>query len=133
MKKGLFFLLILLSSASLWAQQVQGRLSDTKKTPEKVLKEVKKQEAYLIDVRTPEEYQEGHLLYAQNIDYKSTAFKEELAKLDRKKPVYLYCRSGNRSGKAVDTLALLGFKEVYNIGGFELLKTDGLPAAPAAK
>ena len=133
MKTRMLFLLVLLSSASLWAQPIQGRLSDTKKTPEKVVQEVKKKDSYLIDVRTPEEYREGHLLYAQNIDYKSAAFKEELAKLDKRKPVYLYCRSGNRSGKAVDTLALLGFKEVYNIGGFELLKTDGLPASPASK
>lgn len=129
MKKALFFLIALLYMAPLWAQQVQGKLIDTKKTPKKVLQEVKKQKAYLIDVRTPEEYNEGHLRYAQNIDYKSASFKQDIAKLDRSKPVYLYCRSGNRSGKATDTLTLLGFKKVYNIGGYELLKTDGLPVA----
>ena len=113
-----------------YAQTGQGKLSDTHKSPETIIQEVKAGKAYLVDVRTPEEYGEGHLSHSKNIDFRSTDFKTQISKLDRSKPVYLYCRSGNRSGKAADTLQTLDFKAAYNIGGFADLKTAGLPAEP---
>ena len=57
-------------------------------------------------------------------------FKQKISKLDRNKPVYLYCRSGNR--KSLDTLKTLGFKFYYNIGEMEQLKTKGFPAQRAS-
>jgi len=128
MKKYLLLLFITFSISSVFAQEVKGKLSDTKTSPKQLLKKVKKEKVYLIDVRTPEEYSAGHLKYAKNIDFKSADFKAQIEKLDRNKPVYLYCRTGNRSGKALDTLKSVGFKESYNIGGFENLKAEGLPA-----
>lgn len=92
------------------------------------LAKIKAGKAYLVDVRTPEEFNSGHLQYATNINFNSPEFKTEIGKLDKGKPVYLYCRSGNRSGKAADTLKTLGFHAFYNIGGFEQLKADGFPA-----
>jgi rhodanese-related sulfurtransferase len=129
MKKYLTFFLIALSPSFLVAQQIQGKLRDAHITPKKLIKQVKKEKVYLIDVRTPEEYNAGHLANSKNIDFKSADFKAKISQLDKNKPMYLYCRTGNRSGKAVDTLKVLGFKEPYNIGGFENLKTEGLPAA----
>ena len=129
MKKLFIFLLSLISASPLIAQQTQGKLSDASITPKKLIKQVKREKVYLIDVRTPEEYNVGHLAYAKNIDFKASDFKEEISQLDKSKPVYLYCRTGNRSGKAVDTLKAVGFKKPYNIGGFENLKTEGLPTA----
>jgi phage shock protein E len=94
----------------------------------KALKRIKAGKAYLVDVRTPEEFAGGHLQYAANINYNSPEFKSQISKLDKSKPVYLYCRSGNRSGKAADSLKAYGFTTFYNIGGFEQLKSDGFPA-----
>src|SRR5690606_37115598 len=75
----------------------------------------KSADAQLLDVRTPEEYGEGHLAKAANIDYKSPDFKEKIAKLDKNKPVYVYCLSGGRSAAAANTLHESGFKEVYDM------------------
>jgi len=73
----------------------------------------------LIDVRTPDEYKSGHIKGAQNMDYFSRKFKLELDTLAKEKAVYVYCRSGSRSGKAAKNLAALGFKEIYDLkGGF---------------
>lgn len=71
----------------------------------------------LIDVRTPEEYNEGYIPNALNIDFYSEDFKAQLEKLDKNKPVLVYCRSGNRSGQASELLNELGFKEVYDLEG----------------
>jgi phage shock protein E len=94
---------------------------------QKLVQQLKRGEVYLIDVRTSEEYNEGNLEYSQNIDYNGGDFRNNLNKLDKKKPVYVYCKSGNRSGKALDSLQALGFSKYYNIGGFEKLKADGMP------
>ncbi|GAB3911936.1 hypothetical protein GCM10028803_54380 [Larkinella knui] len=128
MKKMILILFAMSLSVAAFAQDSKGKLSDTRKSPEAILREIQKGEAYLVDVRTPEEYREGHLVNATNIDFKAPDFKTQIGQLDKKKTVYLYCRSGNRSGKAADTLQVLGFKTAYNLGGFEDLKTAGLPA-----
>ncbi|GAB3284891.1 hypothetical protein GCM10027347_61960 [Larkinella harenae] len=130
MKTFLSFLVTLLLVVAASAQDNKGVRSFAQKAPEGIFKEVKDGEAYLVDVRTPEEYREGHLTYARNIDFKAADFKEQIRQLDKSKPIYLYCRSGNRSGKAVDTLQTLGFKAPYNIGGFVELQKAGLPATP---
>ena len=127
MKKTYILLLFLLSSFLTFAQQ------NTKGTPisaekkREILKQIKKNKAYLIDVRTPEEYKSGHLRNSTNINYQAVDFKEQISKLKKSKTVYLYCRSGNRSGKAADTLKVLGFNKYENIGGFADLQTAGLP------
>lgn len=73
----------------------------------------------LIDVRTPEEFEKGHLKNAQNICVTDDDFEANIVKLDRNKPVYLYCRSGKRSAKAAEILQDLGFTEIYDMeGGF---------------
>jgi|SRR5690606_2007508 len=71
----------------------------------------------LIDVRTPEEYQSGHIKSAQNVNIQSSDFKAQMKRFDREKPVYIYCRSGARSAKAGKILEEMGFKEVYDLKG----------------
>ena len=71
----------------------------------------------LIDVRTAEEFQEGYIENAQLIDFRLEDFRDKIQELDRDKPVYLYCRSGNRSGKASKIMAELGFKEIVDLKG----------------
>lgn len=73
----------------------------------------------LVDVRTPGEYSGGHIGDAKLIDYTAPSFSEEIQKLDKEQPIYVYCASGNRSGKAMRMMKDMGFKEVYNlIGGY---------------
>ena len=71
----------------------------------------------LVDVRTAEEFSEGHIKGAINIDYLAENFSIEIQELELESPVLLYCRSGNRSSKAMKTMKELGFKEVYNLEG----------------
>lgn len=72
----------------------------------------------LIDVRTPEEFDEGHLDKALNINYYDDAFMSDMiSKLDKSKPIYIYCKSGGRSGKASKKLKKQGFTKVYDLEG----------------
>ncbi|NMH87899.1 rhodanese-like domain-containing protein [Flavivirga algicola] len=70
-----------------------------------------------IDVRTPKEFDKGHIKGAQNIDYLSGRFNSEVEKLDKTKPVILYCRSGKRSAKSSKKLLNAGFAEIYDLEG----------------
>ena len=82
----------------------------------------------IIDVRTPSEYTSGHIENAVNIDYSASNFRDEADKLDKNKVYLIYCRSGSRSKKALETMKELGFAEVYNlIGGITSWEVEGLP------
>lgn len=115
MKKYIIFLLVILVSSVLFAQQ-KGmhtvEVSEFKKFTTITNK-------HLLDVRTPQEYAQGHIEGAVNIDYFSKDFKSELEKLDKTIPVYVYCRSGGRSVKVMQIMQEMGFVTVYNLqGGF---------------
>jgi rhodanese-related sulfurtransferase len=71
--------------------------------------------AVLLDIRTPGEYNEGHIPNSILMNIHSPDFIEEVQKLDRNKNYYLYCRSGNRSYHAGQYMKKLGFKNVYNL------------------
>ena len=75
------------------------------------------QDAVLLDVREPQEYQEGFLPNSIRIPLGTLA--EKAAQLDkhRNNPIIIVCRSGNRSGQAVRLLKKLGYETVYNLGG----------------
>jgi rhodanese-related sulfurtransferase len=80
----------------------------------------------IIDVRTEQEFNGGHIEDAINIDYNSETFQSRLNDLNKDKIYLVYCRSGNRSRKAVDIMLELNFKEVYNIlGGISQWETAG--------
>ncbi|MBL7912790.1 MAG: thioredoxin [Bacteroidia bacterium] len=74
-------------------------------------------DAQLVDVRTPEEFSQGYLKGAVNYNINSAEFEDQVAKLDKNKPVMVYCLSGGRSSSAADVIAGKGFKEVYNMQG----------------
>lgn len=71
----------------------------------------------VIDNRTKEEYETGHVEGAILIDYHSSDFEEKIAGLDRDKTYLIYCRSGRRSGAAMNLMKEYGFREVYNLEG----------------
>jgi rhodanese-related sulfurtransferase len=82
----------------------------------------------VIDVRTPEEFAEGHLAGATMIDFQSPTFADDVAELDRAGRYLVYCRSGNRSGQAVEVMRQLGFGELYDMdGGIVAWTAAGLP------
>lgn len=72
-------------------------------------------EGQLIDIRTPGEYLAGHIEGATMIDFYAQGFSSKLDKLDKNIPIYIYCRSGNRTSQTVGLLEQLGFKEIVNL------------------
>ncbi|MGN0187240.1 MAG: rhodanese-like domain-containing protein [Paludibacteraceae bacterium] len=79
----------------------------------------------LVDVRTSAEYEQGHIADALLIDFKSADFEAiSIERLDKSRPVAVYCRSGKRSAAAAQRLADNGF-EVYNLRGGILEWTQG--------
>jgi rhodanese-related sulfurtransferase len=85
--------------------------------------------AILLDVRTPEEFVKGHLQNATAINFFDADFKEKVSKLDKTKPIYVYCAAGGRSSKALKVLQESGFKTAYNmIGGFNGWQAAGFPS-----
>lgn len=100
--------------------------SNTQKQDESIAKDVTVEEfkklvdsgkGLLLDVRTPDEFNEGHIMEAVNINFYDKDFAQQVEKLDKMKPVYVYCRSGGRSGKTKDLLHEKGFTKVYNLEG----------------
>lgn len=81
---------------------------------------LKDDNAFILDVRTPEEVEEGCIPNATNIDiYLGQDFLTALEKLDKTKNYYVYCRSGNRSGQACAIMNSVGFENTHNLeGGF---------------
>ena len=79
----------------------------TKKTPN----------AQILDVRTPEEFSSEHLDNASNINWLDANFAKHTEKLNKTKPVFVYCKTGNRSAKAAAKLEELGFKKIYQLEG----------------
>ncbi|WP_298498940.1 rhodanese-like domain-containing protein [uncultured Algibacter sp.] len=74
--------------------------------------------AVILDVRTDAEVAEGIIKNAIHLDiYKGQEFINEIEELDKSKNYYVYCRSGNRSGKACEIMEQLGFENAYNLEG----------------
>jgi rhodanese-related sulfurtransferase len=71
----------------------------------------------VLDIRTPEEFNEARLADAIMVDFYADDFEAQLDTLDKDVPYVMYCRSGNRSSEAVKTMKDLGFVEVYEIDG----------------
>jgi len=71
----------------------------------------------VVDVRTPEEYAEGHVEGATLVDFYEPDFADRIAKLDRDQEYVVYCRSGNRSSQATAMMAEQGFAAVNDVDG----------------
>ena len=87
---------------------------------------ISKEDLILLDVRTTTEYSNGHLISAVNINYYGDNFDNDIDKLDKSKPIIVYCKSGGRSSKSALKLVEKGFEEIYNLkGGFDQWIFDG--------
>jgi rhodanese-related sulfurtransferase/thiol-disulfide isomerase/thioredoxin len=84
----------------------------------------------ILDVRTAQEFADGHLEKALNLDYNASDFQSQLSRLDKTKPYLVYCAVGGRSRKAAKLMQEMGFHQVYNVtDGFPALKSLGLPVS----
>jgi protein disulfide-isomerase len=84
----------------------------------------------ILDVRTPEEFQAGHISGAVNLDFNAPDFQTKAAALDRSKTYLVHCASGVRSARACDKLNHLDFPNLYNLpGGFRAWAKAGRPVA----
>lgn len=116
---------LLFAGSMACAQSPSGGLE-----PRSFQAEVGKHQAQLIDVRTPEEYAQGHLDGARNIDWINDDLLAATATLDKNAPVLLYCAAGGRSEEARNALVKAGFKNVHDLrGGIQAWRAQGLPIA----
>jgi rhodanese-related sulfurtransferase len=101
----------------------------TPKQASSLIKENKTNPNFVIlDVRTPKEFQEGHIEDAVNLDYYAETFLDDLDRLDKTKVYLIYCRTGSRSGKTFGFMKKLKFQKVYHmVGGITRWKAEGLP------
>jgi rhodanese-related sulfurtransferase len=89
---------------------------------------IEKGNAVLLDVRTPAEHAAGNIAGNTNIDWNGSDFEKATASLDPAEPVLLYCRSGGRSGQALQFLQKKGFKDVRHLeGGIGVWERAGYP------
>lgn len=84
--------------------------------------------ALILDVRTPEEYEKGHLEKAVNIDWKGNDFDSNVSKFEPSTPIFVYCLSGGRSKDAAAQMRKLGFENVFELtGGILEWRANNLP------
>lgn len=89
---------------------------------------VNMEDVQLLDVRTPKEFNAGHIASAQNINFLSPSFEHDILKLDKTKPVIIYCQMGGRSAKCATKMKALGFTKILDYkGGFSKWKSLALP------
>jgi rhodanese-related sulfurtransferase len=116
MKKVLLFSVVLLTFFSACKQEAaKGEIQVVSSEEMKELLSL--EDVQLVDVRTPEEYKEGFIAGFQNIDFLSPTFEEDILKLDKEKPVILYCRSGGRSANCAQKMVEAGFVKIYDLDG----------------
>jgi rhodanese-related sulfurtransferase len=112
MRKLIVFLVVILS-VSCSAQSSSSKVLSQEDFKTHVIGK----DVQLVDVRTPGEYKAGKIDDAINIDYMAADFKAKMAKLDKSKPIYIYCQAGGRSASAAKILVEMGFKKVFDLSG----------------
>lgn len=119
-------LIVLIAAFSLQGfSQKQGRIQ-TVKTEKFQKKLLKKKQPQLIDVRTAKEFSEGHLPGASHYNVMDSTLQRNVADLNRKRPVFVYCKSGTRSMKAAEFLRNNGFRVINLDGGITAWRKSGL-------
>ncbi|MFM8771671.1 MAG: rhodanese-like domain-containing protein [Candidatus Kapaibacterium sp.] len=98
-------------------------------TPQEVAKMLRKDRSViLLDVRTPEEYKQGHLKGCKLMNFYDADFRDRAKKLPKDKRIVLYCRSGRRSADAMSYLTSIGYSRVFNmLGGIIAWQKDRQP------
>ncbi len=141
MKRASFFLLaslLLFATPFVWADKPKGdpmvKHVDAKEAGKLWKANKDKDDFVVLDVRTAEEFAEGHIPHAVNVDVLSSAFAAKAAKLDKETSYLIHCRSGKRSQTALKQLKKLGFLKLYHLdGGIMAWEDEGLDVKKAKK
>lgn len=121
--KNLIYIITLLFAVTVSAQQKAALVP-----PAKFAQKIAAEKGQVIDVRTPKEYKAGHIENAVNIHVYDKDFEQRLDKLDKSKPVYVYCKAGGRSAEAVEIMQKKGFKKITELdGGMDAWAEAGKP------
>ncbi|MBZ0207994.1 MAG: rhodanese-like domain-containing protein [Flavobacteriales bacterium] len=121
MKRILIFLLLIPFALATHAQ-ANGTSLDVKAFKAAV----ERNDALLLDVRTPEEFNAGHIEGAANIDWNAGTLLKDVSGIDKSLPVLLYCEVGGRSGQAMEAMMKAGFTDVHDLaGGFSAWQRNG--------
>jgi rhodanese-related sulfurtransferase len=83
-------------------------------------------DSVIVDIRTPDEYAQGHIAGAINIDYKNNSFSERVRSLDQSKTYFVYCRSGHRTGEAIPIMRAAGIAHIVELQG-GLMQNTSVP------
>ena len=111
MKRTIFFSLLLVYSCQIFESTEINEISDIQFT------EIQDSDYILVDVRTTEEYESGHIQDAVNFDFYSESFQNDILTLDKSSSIILYCRTQNRSTKTANYLKENGYKEITVLAG----------------
>ena len=108
---------------------VQARFKENiscRKAAKLIQKHIQDTNFVILDVRTPEEFKNGHIEKAIIIDFKSADFQDRISLLNKNKKYLVYCRGGGRSSKSIGIMKNLKFNKLYNLyEGYETWKKDG--------
>jgi len=129
MRVKLIILIFLLPLAAFNCKQTNKTKSPVELiTVEEMDSMLKVEEVRLIDIRTPEEYKGGHIPGAINIDFRDKNFEKLMSKVDKTKPIAIYCGYGRRSSKCSEYMKKAGFIKIYDLdGGIIKWKFKGNP------
>ena len=111
MKRIIFFSLLLVYSCQIFESTKISVISDAQFT------QIQDTDYILVDVRTTEEYESGHIQDAVNFDFYSESFQNDILSLDKSASIVLYCRTQNRSTKTANYLKENGYKEITVLEG----------------
>ena len=111
MLRFVFFFLLFVCSCQIFESNEINEISDAQFT------EIQDSDYILVDVRTIEEYESGHIQDAVNFDFYSESFQKEILSLDKSSSIILYCRTQNRSTKTANYLKENGYKEITVLEG----------------
>ena len=111
MLRFIFISLLLIYSCQIFESNEINEISDAQFT------EIQDTDFILVDVRTTEEYESGHIQDAINFDFYSESFQNDILTLDKSSSIILYCRTQNRSTKTANYLKENGYKEIIVLAG----------------
>ncbi|MEY3407455.1 MAG: hypothetical protein RL038_516 [Actinomycetota bacterium] len=114
---------VVIAAAALVLSACSSNSADSPLSPEN------NQGTVVIDVRTPEEFNSGHVEGALNISVEDPNFQNLIATLDPNADYLVYCRSGNRSAVAIDIMQSVGFTSLLDGGAFTSMQSLGWPTA----
>ena len=131
-----FFLMSACASKTAEVQSNVNKQTETQKTEVSIAKDVSieeykmliSDETIILDVRTPEEFAQGHLEGAVNINFFDENFIQKVSELNKSKALLIHCAAGGRSAKAMNALKGKGFSKMYNmLGGYSAWLSAGYP------